>query len=472
MKHVNGLPGFTPPHLLSGMAENTPILLALSGGADSVALLSLLCGYAKKTGAPLFVAHVNHKLRGADSDADRDFCRGLADQHGLPFFLLEADVGALAAQNRRGIEEEARILRYEFFSSLMEEHNIPLLATAHHADDNAETVLLHLTRGSGLRGLCGIAPVRDFGSGKLLRPLLSATKTEILAFCEANRLAYVTDATNADTDYARNRIRHNVMPELCHINPSAAESMARLCKVAARENDFMDICAEEFLTAHQKPDGTIPTEAINRAHPALAARVITHLLEEMLDEASSVHTDAVLQLAKNGIPHTSLDLGDGVRATIENGALLLTRASEEPQKTFDYSISLHKGENPIPEAGMMILIEDNSAHKNHESVKNIYKKATTTYLSSATIDDSLIARPRREGDVILTCGMHKKAKKLMCDRKIPLSLRACLPLLCDAEGILWIPLAAQRDGSVGDGKIKVTLFYNDSDLTKGTALWK
>ena len=461
MKHVSALPGFTPPHLLSGMAENAPILLALSGGADSVALLSLLRDYAKKNGAPLAVAHVNHKLRGADADADRDFCRDLAAKHNLPFYLLETDVSALAAENHRGIEEEARIVRYDFFASLMKEHDIPLLVTAHHADDNAETVLLHLARGSGLRGLCGIAPVRAFGSGQLIRPLLSVTKSEILAFCEANGLSYVTDATNDDTDYARNRIRHKVMPELCRVNPAAAEGMARLCKVAARENDFMDVCAKEFLAAHQSSDGTIPLKALKNAHPALAARVVSHLLEEMLDEAYMVHTEAVLRLAENGVPHSSLDLGDGVRAIIEESALGFTRDPEEPQATPDYEISLQMGENPIPEADMMILIEDNSSHKNQESVKNIYKKATTTYLSSATIENSLFARPRREGDVILTRGMHKKVKKLMCDRKLPLSLRARLPLLCDAEGILWIPHVAERDGSVGGGQIKITLFYND-----------
>ena len=461
MKHVNALSGFMPPHLLSGMAASTPILLALSGGADSVALLSLLCDYAKKHSAPLAVAHVNHKLRGADADADRDFCRDLAVKHDLPFYLLETDVARLAAEHHRGIEEEARIVRYDFFASLMEAHGIPLLVTAHHADDNAETVLLHLTRGSGLRGLAGIAPVRDFGSGKLIRPLLSVTKEEILAFCEAKGLAYVTDATNDDTDYARNRIRHKVIPELCRINPAAAEGMARLCRVAARENDFMNACAKDFLAAHRQSDGSIPLEALKKAHPALAARVVSHLLEEMLDEAYAVHTEAVLRLAENGVPHSSLDLGDGVRATVEKSALCFTRDPEAPQKAFDYEIPLRKGENLLPEADMMILIEDISSHKNQESVKNIYKKATTTYLSSATIENVLFARPRREGDVILTRGMHKKVKKLMCDRKIPLSLRARLPILCDAEGILWIPHVAERDGSVGDGQIKITLFYND-----------
>ena len=461
MRNTPSLQGFTPPHLLSGMAENTPILLALSGGADSVALFALLREYAKKHGAPLAAAHVNHKLRGADSERDAAFCRALAEANGIPFYLLEADVATLAAQNRRGIEEEARMVRYEFFGKLMRDRHIPLLVTAHHADDNAETVLLHLTRGSGLRGLCGIAPVRDFEDGKLLRPLLSVTKGEILAFCEEHELPYVTDVTNDDTDYARNRIRHEVMPALRRINPSVTESMARLCKNAARDNDFMEESAAAFLALHERDDGSIPLDPLKSAHPALAARVVARLLDALLDEPCSVHTEAVLRLVADGNPHASLDLGKNVRACIENGSLHLTTEAAPPAAQIDYEIPLHTGENPIPEADAMILIEESASHKNHETVKNIYKKATTTYWHSATIENSLFARPRREGDLIFTCGMHKKVKKLMCDRKIPLSIRASLPLLCDREGLLWIPLAARRDGSVGDGQIKITLFYND-----------
>ena len=461
MRRVTPLSGFTPPHLLSHTAESTPILVALSGGADSVALLALLIDYAEKTGAPLSVAHVNHKLRGADADADADFCRALAERYQLPFYLLEVDVRGLAVENKRGIEEQARISRYEFFASLMAKHKIPLLATAHHADDNAETLLLHIARGSGLHGLGGIAPVRDFASGKLIRPLLSVAKADILAFCEANGLSFVTDSTNEDVDYARNRIRHNVMPELCRINPSAVDSIARLCRTAAREDDFIAACAHEFLETNRTDDGALPLEALRNAHPALAARAVKQLLASRLSDTSATHVASVLKLAEDGVPHSSLDLGSGVRAYVEAGCLWVSDTPVDSTTPPNFCTPLREGENPIPEADMLILVETESSRKNHEAFKNIYKKATTTRISSATIYDSLVTRPRREGDVILTHGMHKKVKKLMCDCGLPLTLRPRLPIVCDADGILWIPFVAQRDGSVGDGNITVTLFYND-----------
>ena len=461
MKRVTALTGFTPPHLLSGMSESTPILVALSGGADSVALLSLLVAYAEKTGAPLSVAHVNHKLRGADADADAAFCRAIAETHRLPFYLLETDVRRLAGENHRGIEEQARLVRYEFFASLMEEHTIPLLVTAHHADDNAETLLLHITRGSGLHGLRGIAPVRPFASGQLLRPLLSATKADILTYCAQKGLTYVTDKTNEDVDYARNRIRHSVMPELCRINPAAVDSMTRLCRTVSRDDDFITDCADRLLADHRTTDGALPLTALQSAHPALATRAVARLLSSLVDETSAVHIESVLKLAMDGTPHSSLDLGGGVRAYIEKDCLWLSDTSPDAVSPVDFHHSLHEGENPIPEAGMLILVEHQPSRKNHEALKNIYKKATTTRISSATIYDGFIVRPRRAGDVILTHGMHKKVKKLMCDRGLPLALRARLPIVCDENGILWIPFVAQRDSTVGDGNIKITLFYND-----------
>ena len=461
MKRVLMPAGFTPPHLLSHMAENTPILVALSGGADSVALLALLVHYAKQTGAPLSVAHINHKLRGKDADRDRDFCRALADAYRLPFYLLEVDVTALAKQNRRGVEEEARWVRYDFFAKLMREHQIPLLATAHHADDNAETVLLHMTRGSGLRGLCGIAPARPFADGKLIRPLLEATKEDILSFCEDNELSFVTDETNSNTEYARNRVRHNVIPELRAINPAVVESITRLSKTASAEDDYLRLTTEAFLTEHQKADGALPLSAINASHPALAARAIAYLIAPHLPQASTTHVDAVLRLASVGTPHSSLDLGNGLVAVIENECLALTEKREtKPQETF--CRSLHEGVNLLPEADMALVLSIGQPSPTiQKDLKNIYKKETTTRVGSATIYDSLIARPRAEGDVILAGGMHKKVKKLMCDSKLPLILRRRLPLVCDKDGILWIPLVTKRDDSVGDGAASITLYYND-----------
>ena len=452
--------GFIAPHKLSGMAANTPILVALSGGADSSALLVLLAEYEKESGAPLSVAHVDHKLRGTASDADREFCRALAERYELPFYLLEADVAALANEHRRGVEEEARQVRYDFFASLMREHHIPLLATAHNADDNAETLLFHLARGSGLRGLCGIPAVRQFEGGKIIRPLLGVSKAEILAFCKRQGIDYVTDDTNSDITYARNRIRHKVLPELAEVNSGVLGNLSRLCASLRQDEDFLNRSAADFISRHES-NGALALEALKDAHPAIAARAVASLLSRVTDDVRAVHIDAILSLAKSAIPHSSLDLGDGAKAMVEGGSLIIgTCSPPAPAKQFCYV--LHEGENPIPEVDMLILIENASAsHKNQKTFKNIYKKATTTRISSDKIYDSFIVEPRREGDVIFSGGMHKKVKKLMCDRKIPLSLRDRLPIFRDSRGIVWIPSVALRDGAAdGDDRMTVTLFYN------------
>ena len=452
--------GFIAPHKLSGMAANTPILVALSGGADSSALLVLLAEYEKESGAPLSVAHVDHKLRGTASDADREFCRALAERYELPFYLLEADVAALANEHHRGVEEEARQVRYDFFASLMREHHIPLLATAHNADDNAETLLFHLARGSGLRGLCGIPAVRQFEGGKIIRPLLGVSKAEILAFCKRQGIDYVTDDTNSDITYARNRIRHKVLPELAEVNSGVLGNLSRLCASLRQDEDFLNRSAADFISRHES-NGALALEALKDAHPAIAARAVASLLSRVTDDVRAVHIDAILSLAKSAIPHSSLDLGDGAKAMVEGGSLIIgTCSPPAPAKQFCYV--LHEGENPIPEVDMLILIENASAsHKNQKTFKNIYKKATTTRISSDKIYDSFIVEPRREGDVIFSGGMHKKVKKLMCDRKIPLSLRDRLPIFRDSRGIVWIPSVALRDGAAdGDDRMTVTLFYN------------
>ena len=454
------LEGFIAPHRLSGMAANTPILAALSGGSDSSALLFLLAEYAKETGAPLSVAHVDHKLRGAASDADREFCRRLAERYGLPFYLLEADVAALADEHHRGIEEEARHVRYDFFASLMREHHIPLLATAHNADDNAETLLFHLARGSGLRGLCGIPAVRQFEDGKIIRPFLGVSKMEILAFCRRQSIDYVTDNTNSDTTYARNRIRHKVLPELAAVNSGFLGNITRLCTSLQQDESYITCAAWDFIAQHESGNA-IALDALNSAHPAVASRAVAMVLSRFTDDVRAVHISAVLALAKSGAPHSSLDLGDGAKAMIEENSLIIgTCSPPAPAKQFCYV--LHEGENPIPEVDMLILIENASAsHKNQKTFKNIYKKATTTRISSDKIYDSFIVEPRREGDVIFSGGMHKKVKKLMCDRKIPLSLRDRLPIFRDSRGIVWIPSVALRDGAAdGDDRMTVTLFYN------------
>lgn len=218
-----------------------PVLVAISGGADSVALLHMLV----KAGYRCEAAHCNFHLRGAESDSDEAFVRTFCEQLGVPLRVAQFDTVAYAAEHKLSIEMAARELRYDWFFSILDEADIPTVAVAHHADDAAETFLLNLTRGTGLRGLAGMKALQ----GRVARPMLSISRAEVELYCQANGLTYVTDCTNLSDDYSRNRIRHHVIPELKGINPSflttMAQNMAHLSQILSIfEAQVDDFCAE------------------------------------------------------------------------------------------------------------------------------------------------------------------------------------------------------------------------------------
>ena len=184
--------GFALPHVLSGMTPESPILVGFSGGADSRALLDLLKKYADQNGTQIFAAHVNHGIRGEEADRDEAFCRAIAKDYGIPFFVHRVDIPSLARDTGKSVELCARDERYAFFARLMQENSIPLLATAHNSNDNLETMLFNLARGSGLSGLCGIPPKRECEGGLLIRPILLMSKDDVLEYCRENGLDFAS----------------------------------------------------------------------------------------------------------------------------------------------------------------------------------------------------------------------------------------------------------------------------------------
>lgn len=447
---------FKEPHLLSGLPKNTPILLALSGGADSRALLHMLLSY----GAPLSIAHVDHGIRGETSKRDREFCEALAREASIPFYLLKTDIPALAKKNHTGLEEQARAERYRFFEELMQEHDIPILATAHNATDNAETLLFRMARGTGLSGLCGISPARSFGGGMLIRPLLDMTKEEILEYCKAHSLNYVTDETNADIAYARNRIRHNILPEMNALNKEAVRHISELCRSLNEDEAYLTDSAKKTLGEDQRKTGEsngVSLSMFNSLSPAIAHRMLALLFGE--PSLSLQNREDLIVLAKRAAPHSSLNLPNGRQAFIENGKLLTAKKERYPEYALPPT-PVGMGATPIFDGKMLLVIEHKaSPHEKWRSAKNIYKNATTTYINSDRIKNGLFIRTRQEGDTILLHGIHKKLRKLQNEAALPLSLRSSLPLLCDRDGILWAPLTALRDGAMGDALLRITLFY-------------
>lgn len=304
---------FLHPCDLAGLPHDTPVLVGLSGGADSTALFCALC----ECGANVTAAHVDHGIRGDEAKRDADFCRRLCDERGVKLRLLEADVPAEAKKSGESVEEAARRIRYAFFDSVMEENNIPLLATAHNADDNAETVILNLTRGSGTRGVCGIPAVRSVKNGTLVRPLLCVTRAEIEEYCRENGLSYVTDSTNLCDDYARNRIRHRVLPELRLLNPDVVGAIGRLSAAASEDCDYLDSAARRFLDG-----GEIRAASLAALPRPIATRALLFFLREGGARPEARHVNALIDAASAG-EVGGVSLPGGVTAAFRRGMLVL-----------------------------------------------------------------------------------------------------------------------------------------------------
>lgn len=431
---------FTPPHELSGRDPTEPILTALSGGADSSALLYMLWEYGKQFGAKIYAAHVNHCIRGEEADRDEEFCKRLCEKLDIPLFTLRADVPRIAAETGESIETAARRVRYSFFSEQMKAKGIRLLATAHNANDNLETMLFNLARGTSLSGMCGIPSTRPCEGGTVIRPILYMEKSEILRFCRENSLDFVTDSTNTDTDYTRNMIRAEIVPKLLEINSGAVRNSARLSEELRADALCLESMKDMFLEGICD-ECSVETEKLLGSPRAIGNRALVSLYRNISEATlEKVHIDALRDLAAKGVPHSSLSLPDSVEAVIENSRLMFRR-SEQKKEYEPYCIPLFEGRNDISQTNCEIFIGYS------QKIKNIYKNSILIYIDSATISGSLSARSRSAGDRILAGGMHKSVKKLMCDKKIPLGLRSRLPIICDDKGIVAIPSVALRDGA-------------------------
>lgn len=440
---TSNLPNFyKSPHVLAGCLPDTPVLVGLSGGADSSCLLHLLARERKKHYFPLYAAHVNHGIRteeyGYEADRDESFCRELCQSLGVELFVTRIDVPAISQNEGGSLETVARDARYTFFSEIMRKKSIRILATAHNADDNLETQIFNLCRGCGLSGICGIPETREFSEadGIIVRPILSGTKKEILEYCISQSISYVTDSTNLENDCTRNRIRNIVIPELNSLFTAPQRSAMRLSKAAKEDLDFIHTEAERFLRSNP----TIQTEKLLSLHPSVAKRVLTIAYGEKSDATlEETHLTSITKLArskKNG----SISLPCDICAIFEDGILRFD--SRKPDiGNFDYLVRLSHGVNLIEGTPFAIIItESDNSVKVSESEWKLFAK---TELFAA--DTDLSARNRREGDAILLNGMHKKVKKLLCDFKIPLSVRNLLPLICTEDDIAYIPGCARSD---------------------------
>ena len=387
------------------------ILVALSGGADSTALLLSLCELRRQ----ICALHVHHGIRGAEADRDAEFCRELCWKLGVPFRLIRVDIPALAAQRSKGLEETAREERYRLLAECAAELSCSRIATAHNLEDNAETVLLHLVRGTGLSGLCGIPAVR----GRLIRPLLSVSRRDIEKYLSAHGQSFVTDSTNADTDLSRNRIRSCVMPELMHLNPAFPEAVLRMAETLSEDASLLDELSKGPLSAAELAELPRPL-AVRRLRRAYNDHTGLILSRE--------GTELCLRLCESENPSASADL-PGCRLRREYDQLVFdvngAFTSLPPRQL------TAEGFTDIPEAGIRIGLFSDVAPE------NIHNSLTSFYVSCDRIDGHLTVRSRITGDTFQRNhrACRRSLKKIFIDDRIPAAQRDCIPVIADGSSV-------------------------------------
>lgn len=394
------------------------ILAAVSGGADSVYLLHRLLESAPRAGWSLGVAHFNHRLRGEESERDAAFVQALAEQFELPFYLGSEDTADYAARRKLGLEEAARELRYAFLRRAAEEGGYDRVATAHTADDNAETVLLNLVRGSGARGLSGIPPVR----GIVVRPILDVTEEEIRAWLGERDIPHVEDSTNAADDTARNRLRHCVTPVLKSINPRYAAHILRAGEFLRGDDELLTAMAEDFLGRRG-----LSASAIAALPKPVAVRVLALAAGQPLQAA---HLLSLLALCESGDPFAGVDL-PGLRAAREYDALIFSPPEVRGFSERPLEIG---GVTEIPELGLRVRAEK---QVQCAEINNNFK---IFFFQYEKVCGKLSVRPRAPGDRVRLPGRgcQKSLKKLFSEKKLTLAQRARVPVLADERGVLGV----------------------------------
>ena len=425
------------------------VLVAVSGGPDSVALLHVLYKLRDEFSLHLEVAHLDHGIRGEEAEEDARFVAALAERLALPFHLKRINLPRLKSDAGKGnLEELARKERYRFFTALLRERQLTKVATAHTLDDQAETALMWFLRGSGMKGLGGMEPLhrmRPDGKGAsdditVIRPLLDVSKAEILKFLNANKLAYRVDRTNRDTRLLRNWVRLELIPKVKERSgPRFSARLAHQAELLRDDNFVLEGFARRALDRMRCADG-LDRELFLEQPAALQRRILRLWIEEARSHllgVEFVHIAAMLELIVGGPPQARLAVPGGLELVKEYQRLYLEKRGRRLKRASCYSYELHIAKPlNIREAGVTVysdLISPPLAHWPDGLSEAVFDRAL--------LPQALTMRNFRRGDRFQPLGMagHKKVKDLFIEKKIPLSVRATLPLLSAGGEIFWIP---------------------------------
>ncbi|MFC1856581.1 tRNA lysidine(34) synthetase TilS [Thermodesulfobacteriota bacterium] len=434
------------------LQKRDAILVGVSGGSDSVALLHVLLSLAARFSLQLGVAHLNHCLRGKESDRDAEFVATLTEKLNLACWIKKIDVSAYQRSCRLSIEEAGRQVRYAFLNETADNNQYNKIAVGHHADDNAELVLMNLLRGSGLRGMAGIPPVRE---GKIIRPLIMQTKAEIMQFVDEERLSFVSDTSNQDIRFLRNKLRHHLMPLLrTEYNPNITATINRFAAIVREEDSWLSTEALRMLESAalrmNSKQISLSIVRLRQLPLAVRRRVLRWVVKKIKGDLRRIrfsHTDAVVDLIDSGPASASLDLPNRIKVRREGNILFFSKepgdlrvlgreSDHEAPVSYEYTLH-HPAAIRIPEAGIQLNFTE-------LKIKNLVNVRLTghrvAFFDMDKMNFPLIIRNVQPGDRFIPMGMPgtQKIKKFFINSKIPRAERRRCPVLLSQGKIIWV----------------------------------
>ncbi len=430
------------------------ILVAVSGGVDSVVMLDVLCSLASSRNLELVIAHVDHCLR-EDSADDAEFVRELANEYGLEIRHTTIDIKEVSRKEGMGLEEAGRKARRRFLLDTISDIGAGSIATGHTRNDQAETLVLNLARGAGMRGLRSIQPTNEL----FIRPLIDCTRDEVLRYARRQRLEWREDSTNIDTTFSRNWVRQKVLPLLSEQNPNIVDALSRTADLSREQEKALDYLLEKHwatILLREEEAGVLLDSDCLRGYPqAVQALVLRRGIVRSrgsLAEIEKVHVDSLVRLIASNRTHGEIDL-PGLSVRVDGNGLRMSVAPKDRVSEFDAVVDL--GQTNVPELGISLRLYKEEWDSSRDSLP---QEKMVEIADLGQVCYPLRLRVRKPGDKFRPLGMKgtKKIKDLLIDEKIPYYDRNRIPLLCDAEKIIWVVgLRLSEDVSITDRTRKV-----------------
>lgn len=422
--------------------EGSSILVAVSGGIDSTALLHVLTELDSEFDLDLSVAHLDHCIRGKASAENAEFVRKMAEEHDLESIIEKRPVTPVAEEESQSLEEAARDVRYSFLTEVSRAEGIELVALGHNKNDQAETILMHLLRGAGLRGLGGMKEK----SGRYVRPFLNVPRKEIKNYLESREIDYRFDETNEDTTFTRNRIRHELIPRLEEdYNPNIIDNLFRLGNLARGAREFIEGRVNRAFEEIRLPEDTTGVcfnrEKLLSLHPYIQRATIRKFLKEArgnLEDITFSHVKDLLTKLRKEPASTQLDLPGTTFSLDRNRACFGVKLANNTRSFFYFEIA--PGESgEIEEADLEISFETKTIETERD-LDNFDSNRLIETVDWRKVEQPISVRNRRDGDWFVPLGMDgkKKLKDFFIDLKVPIKERDRIPLVCDGRGIIWV----------------------------------